>query len=114
MGLLDGKRLLITGVITDASIAFSIAKLAQEQGAQVVLTGYGRMSLVERVAGRLPTKPPVIELDVANDEHLASLADRVREHVDGIDGVVHSIGFAPASCLGGDFLDTPWEDVATA
>jgi meromycolic acid enoyl-[acyl-carrier protein] reductase len=114
MGLLDGKRLLVTGVITDASIAFSVARLAQQEGAQVVLTGYGRMSLVERVAKRLPEPPPLIELDVANPEQLDSLADRVREHVDGIDGVVHSIGFAPASCLGGGFLDTPWEDVSTA
>jgi enoyl-[acyl-carrier protein] reductase I len=114
MGLLDGKRLLVTGVITDASIAFSIAKLAQEQGATVVLTGFGRLSLVERVAKRLPEPPPVIELDVANSDHLATLADRVREHVDGIDGVVHAIGFAPASCLGGNFLDAPWDDVATA
>lgn len=114
MGLLDGKRLLVTGVITDASIAFSVARLAQQEGAQVVLTGYGRMSLVERVAKRLPEPPPLIELDVADQEHLDSLADRVREHVDGIDGVVHSIGFAPASCLGGGFLETPWEDVSTA
>jgi meromycolic acid enoyl-[acyl-carrier-protein] reductase len=114
MGLLDGKRLLVTGVITDASIAFSIAKLAQEEGATVVLTGFGRMSLVERVARRLPEPPPVIELDVADEEHLATLADRVRQHVDGIDGVVHAIGFAPASCLGGGFLDAPWADVATA
>ena len=114
MGLLDGKRLLVTGVITDQSIAFAVARLAQEQGAQVVLTGFGRMSLVERVATRLPQPAPVIELDVASDEHLASLADRVREHVDGIDGVLHSIGFAPASCLGGGFLDAPWADVATA
>jgi enoyl-[acyl-carrier protein] reductase I len=114
MGLLDGKRLLITGVITDASIAFSIARLAQAEGATVVLTGFGRLSLVERVAKRLPSPPPVLELDVANPEHLSSLADRVREHADGIDGVVHAIGFAPASCLGGGFLDAPWEDVATA
>ena len=114
MGLLDGKRLLITGVITDASIAFAIARTAQEQGAEVVLTGYGRMSLVERVARKLPTPPPVIELDVADQGQLDSLADRVREHVDGIDGVVHAIGFAPASALGGEFLATPWEDVATA
>jgi enoyl ACP reductase len=113
-GLLEGKRLLITGVITDASIAFHAAKAAQEQGAQVVLTGFGRMSLVERIAKRLPTPPPVIELDVQNQEHLDTLADRVREHVDGLDGVVHSIGYAPASCLGGGFLDAPWEDVATA
>ena len=114
MGLLDGKRLLVTGVITDASIAFSIARLAQQEGATVVLTGFGRMSLVERVAKRLPEPPPVVELDVSNQEHLDSLADRVGEHVDGLDGVVHSIGFAPASCLGGDFLATPWADVATA
>ncbi|MEU1811601.1 enoyl-ACP reductase FabI [Micromonospora aurantiaca (nom. illeg.)] len=113
-GLLAGKRLLITGVITDASIAFSVAKLAQENGAQVVLTGYGRLSLVERIAKRLPEPAPVIELDVTNEEHLAGLADKVREHVDGLDGVVHSIGFAPQSCLGGGFLDAPWGDVATA
>jgi meromycolic acid enoyl-[acyl-carrier protein] reductase len=114
MGLLDGKRLLITGVITDASIAFTVARIAQEEGAQVVLTGFGRMSLVERVARKLPDPPPVIELDVANTEQLDTLADRVREHVDGLDGVLHAIGFAPASCLGDNFLDTPWEDVSTA
>ena len=114
MGLLDGKRLLITGVITDQSIAFSVAKMAQEQGATVVLTGFGRMSLVQRVAARLPEPPPVVELDVADQSHLDSLADRVRDHVDGVDGVLHAIGFAPASCLGGGFLDAPWPDVATA
>ncbi|MGH3493942.1 MAG: enoyl-ACP reductase FabI [Sciscionella sp.] len=114
MALLDGKRLLITGVITDASLAFGVAKMAQEQGAQVVLTGFGRLSLVQRVARRLPEPAPVIELDVANTEHLATLAERTREHLDGVDGVFHSIGFAPASCLGGGFLDAPWEDVATA
>ncbi|HEY3629293.1 MAG TPA: enoyl-ACP reductase FabI [Jatrophihabitantaceae bacterium] len=114
MGLLDGKRLLITGVITEQSIAFAVARVAQEQGAQVVLTGFGRMSLVERVARKLPKEAPVIELDVTDDSHLDGLADRVREHVDGLDGVLHSIGFAPASCLGGGFLDAPWADVATA
>jgi enoyl-[acyl-carrier protein] reductase I len=113
-GLLEGKRLLITGVITDASIAFSVAKTAQENGATVVLTGFGRMSLVERIAKRLPEPTPVIELDVTDPEHLAGLAAKVGEHVDGLDGVVHSIGFAPQSCLGGGFLDAPWEDVATA
>ncbi|GLY02072.1 MULTISPECIES: enoyl-ACP reductase FabI [Actinoplanes] len=113
-GLLAGKRLLVTGVITDASIAFSVAKLAQEAGATVVLTGFGRLSLVERIAKRLPEPAPVIELDVTNPEHLESLPSRVREHVDGLDGVVHSIGFAPQSALGGTFLETPWEDVAQA
>jgi meromycolic acid enoyl-[acyl-carrier-protein] reductase len=113
-GLLEGKRMLITGVITDASIAFHAAKLAQEQGAQVVLTGFGRMSLVERIAKRLPQPAPVIELDVQNAEHLDTLADRVREHVDGLDGVLHAIAFGPQSCLGAPFLDAPKEDVSTA
>ncbi|MFC7528791.1 enoyl-ACP reductase FabI [Actinoplanes sp. GCM10030250] len=113
-GLLAGKRLLVTGVITDASIAFSVAKLAQENGAKVVLTGFGRMSLVERIAKRLPEPAPVIELDVTNQEQLDGLADRVREHVDGLDGVVHSIGFAPQNALGGAFLETTWEEVAQA
>ncbi|MET9337936.1 enoyl-ACP reductase FabI [Nonomuraea sp. NPDC003727] len=114
MGILEGKRILVTGVLTDASIAFSVAKLAQEQGATVVLTGFGRLSLVERIAKRLPQTPPVIELDVQNDEHLDTLAARVGEHVDGLDGVVHSIGFAPQTALGGNFLNTTWEDVSTA
>jgi meromycolic acid enoyl-[acyl-carrier-protein] reductase len=113
-GLLDGKRLLITGVITDASIAFTTAKIAQEAGATVVLTGFGRMSLVERIAKRLPEPAPVIELDVTDEEHLAALPDKVREHVDGLDGVVHSIAFGPQSVLGGEFLNAKWEDVAKA
>jgi enoyl ACP reductase len=114
MGLLDGKRLLITGVITDASIAYATARVALEQGASIVLTGYGRMSLVERVAKRLPGPAPVVELDVTSTEDLAALEGKVREHVDGLDGVLHSIGFAPATALGGNFMTTPWEDVATA
>jgi enoyl ACP reductase len=113
-GLLDGKRLLITGVITDASIAFSTAKIAQEAGATVVLTGFGRLSLVERIAKRLPQEAPVIELDVTDDEHLAALPERVRAHVDGLDGVVHSIAFGPQSVLGGEFLNAGWDDVAKA
>jgi meromycolic acid enoyl-[acyl-carrier-protein] reductase len=114
MGILDGKRILVTGVLTEASIAFSVAKIAQEEGAEVVLTGFGRLSLVQRIAQRLPKPPPVIELDVTNTEHLAGLADQVREHVDGLDGVVHAIAFGPADALGGNFLNTPWESVATA
>jgi len=114
MGILDGKRLVVTGVITEASIAFHVAKIAQQEGASIVLTGFGRLSLVERIAKRLPQEAPVIELDVTNQEHLDALPDRVREHLDGVDGVLHSIGFAPASCLGGDFLATPWDDVAQA
>jgi enoyl ACP reductase len=114
MGILDGKRVLITGIITDASIAFSVARLAQEEGAEVVLTGFGRLSLVNRIAAKLPKPAPVIELDVTNAEHLEALPGKVREHVDGLDGVVHSIAFGPPDALGGNFLNTPWESVATA
>ena len=113
-GLLAGKRLLVTGVITDASIAFSVAKIAQESGATVVLTGFGRLSLVERIAKRLPSPPPVIELDVTDEEQLAELPDQVRKHVDGLDGIVHSIAFGPQSVLGGEFLNAGWEDVSKA
>ena len=115
MSLLKGKNILVTGVLTEASIAFHIARLAQEEGATVILTSFGRaMSITQRIAGRLPTPAPVIELDVTNEEHLAALESRLREHVDRIDGVVHSIGFAPEAALGGNFLNTEWADVATA
>lgn len=114
MGLLDGKRVLVTGVLTDSSIAFHVARIAQEQGATVVLTGFGRLSLVERIAKRLPDPPPVLELDVTSTEHLESLADRIGEHVDRLDGVVHGIANAPIAALGGNFLDTSWQDVASA
>ncbi len=115
MGLLDGKKLLVTGVLTDGSIAFHVARLAQEQGAQVVLTSFGRQfRLTQAIARRLPQPAPVVQLDVTDEEDLAALADRVREHVDGLDGVVHSIGFAPQSVMGGNFLAGEWDDVATA
>lgn len=113
-GLVAGKRLLVTGVITDQSIAFSVARLAQEHGARIVLTGYGRLSLVERVAKRLPEPPPVIELDVTDQAQLDRLADQVRPHLDGLDGVVHSIAYGPPDTLGGGFLTAQWPDVATA
>lgn len=115
MGILQGKRILVTGVLTDASIAFHVAKLAQEEGAEVVLSSYGRvLRLTERIAGRLPKPAPVIELDVTSEEDLKALPTRVREHLDGLDGVLHSIGFAPEAALGGNFLNTQWADVATA
>ena len=115
MGILQGKNILVTGVLTDGSIAFHIARLAQEEGANVILTGFGRgLSLTTRIAGRLPQSAPIIELDVTNQEHLDGLATELKKHVDHIDGVVHSIGFAPEAALGGNFLNTQWEDVATA
>ena len=111
--LLQGKKLLITGVLKDSSIAFHVAKLAQEEGAEVVLTSFGRaMKITQAIAKRLPSTPPVIELDVTNQEHLDSLAERIGEHVDRLDGVLHSIGFAPQGAF--NFLEASWEDVATA
>jgi meromycolic acid enoyl-[acyl-carrier protein] reductase len=114
MGILEGKRILVTGVLTDASIAFHVARIAQAEGARIVLTGFGRLSLVERIAKRLPEPPPVLELDVTSEDQLGSLADRVSEHLDGLDGVVHGIGNAPATALGGNFLQTSWPDVSAA
>jgi enoyl ACP reductase len=110
--LLDGKRILVTGVLNTESIAFSVARCAQEQGAEVVLSSFGRiMSLTERSARRLPHPPQLVELDVTQPADLEALAERVGGR---LDGVVHAIGFAPATCLGGGFLDAPWEDVAVA
>ncbi|QDB79072.1 enoyl-ACP reductase FabI [Georgenia wutianyii] len=115
MGLLDGKTLLVTGVLKDNSIAFHVARLAQEEGATVILTSFGRqLRLTQVTARRLPVEAPVVELDVTSSEDLAALAERVREHTDHLDGVVHSIGFAPQSVMGGNFLAGEWADVATA
>jgi meromycolic acid enoyl-[acyl-carrier-protein] reductase len=116
MGLLDGKRILITGVLMDSSIAFHVARIAQQEGAEVVLTSFGRtMRITQTIAKRLPSTPPVIELDASNADDFAAMADRVREHVDGLDGVVHSIAYGnPETLLGGKFLEGPWPDVAQA
>ncbi|MFI1012080.1 enoyl-ACP reductase FabI [Streptomyces sp. NPDC020965] len=114
-GILAGKRILVTGVLTDSSIAFHAAKVAQEEGAEVILTGFGRLSLVERISKRLPKTAPVIELDVTNQEHLDGLADKIREHSSddsGLDGIVHSIAFGPQGAF--NFLEAEWSDVATA
>ncbi|CAM5323766.1 enoyl-ACP reductase FabI [Streptomyces californicus] len=113
-GILDGKRILITGVLMESSIAFHAAKVAQEQGAEVILTAFPRPTLTERIARKLPKPAKVIELDVTDQEHLDRLAGLVREELGSLDGVVHSIGFAPQDALGGNFLNTPFESVATA
>jgi meromycolic acid enoyl-[acyl-carrier protein] reductase len=113
--LLEGKRLLVTGVLTDSSIAFATAKLAQQQGAEIVLTSFGRATkLTERAARRLPETPDVLELDVTNAEHLESLTSELDRRWGGLDGVLHAVAFAPESCLGGGFLDAGWDDVSVA
>jgi enoyl ACP reductase len=113
--LLEGKKLLVTGVLTETSIAYSCARVAQEEGAEIVLTSFGRpMSLTRRAARRLPREPEVLELDVTQPEHLARLTADLEHRWGRLDGVVHAIGFAPEACLGGDFLRAGWDDVATA
>ena len=115
MGILDGKRLLITGVLTDASLAFAVARLAQDEGAEIVLTGAGRgMRLTERTARKLPREAEVREFDVTSAEQ----ADNLRGHLSStwgrVDGALHAIGFAPEICLGEDFMAAEWPDVAVA
>lgn len=115
MGLLDGKRILVTGVLTDASLAFAVADLAQREGADLILSGAGRgLSLTRRTARKLANSVEVIEIDVQEPDHLRAAADILRERWGRLDGLLHAIGFAPQSCLGGDILQADWPDVATA
>jgi len=116
VGILEGKNILVAGVTLDTSIGFHVARIAQEQGANVIVSNFGRaMSLTGRVIKKLDPVPPLLEVDVTNEEHLAALADKLGEHVDRLDGVVHSLAFAnPETALGGKFLTTPYGDVSTA
>jgi meromycolic acid enoyl-[acyl-carrier protein] reductase len=113
--LLEKKKLLITGVLTPQSIAFSVARIAQEEGAEILLTGFGRaMALTERTAKRLPDPPDVLELDANNPEDIEQAAAEVGRRWGGLDGFLHAIAFAPEDALGGSFLETPWESASTA
>jgi enoyl-[acyl-carrier protein] reductase I len=116
MGILDGKRVLVAGVTLDTSIGFEVARVAQQEGATVVISNFGRaLGITRRIAGRLPQQAPVIELDVTDQQHLDTLAERLGEHLDGLDGVVHSIAYGnPETALGGKFLTAPWPDVSQA
>jgi enoyl ACP reductase len=113
--LVDGKRLLITGVLTPGSIAYAVAREALDNGAEVVLTGFGRSrSLTERTARRLPKPVDVLELDATKPEDVAAVCDELSGRWGRLDGVLHAIAFAPADALGGNFLDTPFESASTA
>jgi enoyl-[acyl-carrier protein] reductase I len=116
VGILEGKNILVAGVTLDTSIAFHVARIAQAEGANVIVSNFGRaMSLTGRVIKKLDPVPPLLEVDVTNADHLAGLADAIGEHVDHLDGVVHSLAFAnPETALGGKFLTTPYPDVSTA
>jgi len=115
VGILDDKRLLITGVLTDASLAFAVARLAQEEGAEIVLTGAGRgMRLTERTARKLPREVEVREFDVTSAEQADNLRNYLSSTWGRVDGALHAIGFAPEICLGEDFMAAEWSDVAVA
>ena len=115
MSVLEGKRLLVTGVLTRGSIAFEVARQAQEAGAELVLTGFGRgMRLTERAAKHLPETPDVLELDVNEPDQLAAVAAELGSRWGALDGALHAIAFAPADALGGGFLDTPAASAITA
>jgi len=115
VGILDDKKLLITGVLTDASIAFAVARLAQEQGAEIILTGAGRgLSLTRRTARKLPIEAQVLEFDVTSTEQGAALHDHLSNQWGRVDGALHAIGFAPEVCLGEDFMAAQWSDVSVA
>ncbi|GAB3512988.1 enoyl-ACP reductase FabI [Phytohabitans suffuscus] len=113
--LFENKRLLVTGVFNEASIAFGVARLAQQQGAEIVLTGFGRgLSITQRVARRLPRPPEVLEMDVTREEHIDAVARALSERWESLDGVLHAVAFAPSEIMGGNFLNARWPDVATA
>ena len=115
MGLLDGKKLLITGVLTDRSIAYSVARRAQEEGAEIVLTGFGRgLRLTQRMAARLPTPPDVLELDVTDEAQIAAVAAELETRWGVVDGVLHAIAFVPGDALGGRFLEAPVASATSA
>ncbi len=113
--LLEGKRLLITGVLTDDSIAWHTARICQEEGAEIVCTGFGRgMRLTERAVQRLPKASEVIELDINDQSHVEALTSHLDGKWGAVDGALHAIAFAPGDALGGNFLNTPPESAATA
>jgi meromycolic acid enoyl-[acyl-carrier-protein] reductase len=114
-GLLEGKKILVTGVLDRRSIAFAAARLAVEQGAEIALSSFGRaMNLTSRTAKRLDPEPPILELDVNKPEDIESVAKDLAERWGELDGIVHAIAFAPEDALGGNFLTAEWPSVATA
>ena len=106
MGFLSGKKLLITGVISNRSIAYGIAQACHREGAELAFTYVG-----ERFRDRVGEfakefgSDICLPMDVSSDEEIAAVVDTLKEKWGGLDGVVHSIGFAPREAISGDFLD---------
>jgi enoyl-[acyl-carrier protein] reductase I len=115
MTLLEGKRLLLTGVLTEASLAFGVAKLAQDEGAEIIITSVDKvMKHTRKAAAKLPVEPEIIEFDVSDPEHVIAVRETLEQRWGRVDGALHSVGFAPPVCLGGTFMDAGWDDVAVA
>jgi meromycolic acid enoyl-[acyl-carrier-protein] reductase len=115
MSMLEGKKLLITGVVNRESIAYEVARQAQEAGAEIVLTSFGRVRrMTERSASKLDGPPDVLELDVNRPDDIEAVAADLRERWGRVDGVLHAIAFAPEDALGGNFLNTPPESAEVA
>src|SRR5438046_205472 len=113
--ILKGKKVLIAGMSDRRSIGFSIAQEAQREGAEILLTSFGRMmSITQMTAKKLDPVPDILEMDVTKPSDIANAAEETSKRWDRLDGMVHSVAFAPADALGGQFLNTPWESVATA
>jgi enoyl-[acyl-carrier protein] reductase I len=115
MTMLEGKRLLLTGVLTEASLAFGVAKMAQEQGAEIIITSVDKvMKHTRRAAAKLPVEPEILEFDVSDPDHVVAVREALEQRWGRVDGALHSVGFAPPVCLGGTFMDAGWDDVAVA
>jgi enoyl-[acyl-carrier protein] reductase I len=113
--LLEGKKLVITGVVTDSSIAWHVARIAQEEGAEVVLTSFGRgMRLTERASKRLPVPADVLELDINDQDHMDAVVADLESRWGVVHGALHAIAYAPQDALGGNFLNTPVESAVIA
>ena len=115
MTLLEGKRLLLTGVLTEASLAFGVAQLAQREGAEIIITSVDKvMKHTRKAAAKLPVEPEIIEFDVSDPDHVIAVRETLEQRWGRVDGALHSVGFAPPVCLGGTFMDAGWEDVSVA
>ena len=114
-GLLAGKRILVTGVLTDRSLAYHAAAKMQELGAEVLLTSFGRAKrITERAAQMLPKATDVLELDVTKQSDYDALVEELGARWDSVDGLLHSVAFAPAQLFKDPFLHANLDDVEAA
>lgn len=115
MTLLAGKTILVTGILTEQSIAFHAARLAQEHGASCIFTSFGRrMKITGKIIGRLAQSGPLLELDATSQQDVDTLQERVLEHTDKVDGIIHCISASKPTAVGEHFLSAKWDDIETS